>query len=106
MEYGYAILMFAFAVLLWIYALCLRSGDYGLVLRGHATSPRDKKAYARYIGKIIALVALAPFLSALVSLIGPFNIMIFVAVGVLIAGVVAFIIIGIKCFDDGQKDEE
>lgn len=106
MEYGYAILMFAFAVLMWIYALCLRSGDYGLVLRGHATSPKDKKAYARYVGKLVALVAIAPFLSALVSLIGPFNIMILVAVAVLIIGIVAFLIIGIKCFDDGQNDEE
>jgi hypothetical protein len=106
MEQGYGILMIAFAVALWVYALCLSTGDYGFVLRGHATKPRDKKAYARYVGKIVAFVALGPFVSGLISLIGDFNIMIWPALIVLIGGTTGLIIIAVKKFDDGQGKED
>ena len=106
MEYAFGILMIIFSVCLWIYALALSSGNYGLVLRGHATKPRDKKAYARYVGKIIAFVAIAPFVSGLISMIGDINIMIWPSLAVLIGGTTCLLVFAVKKFDDGQGKED
>ena len=106
MEHAYGILMMVFAVALWLYALALSSGNYGLVLRGHATKPRDKKAYARYVGKIVAFVAIAPFASGLISMFGDINIMIWPSLAVLIGGTAGLLIFAVKRFDDGQGKED
>ena len=58
--------MFIFAAVLLLYALALRSGNYKLILRNYATKPKDKIAYTKAVGKIIAMTAVAPVLSGVI----------------------------------------
>ena len=68
-SYGFAILMFVFSGVLLLYAVGLVLGDTDLIQRPWAAKMGDRKAYARRLGKIVALVALAPLASGLVSLL-------------------------------------
>lgn len=57
----FSILMFIFSGALLLYAAVLAiTKDYGLIARGDATNPKDKKAYAVAFAKAIAVAALAP----------------------------------------------
>ena len=57
----FSILMFCFSGALFLYAVLLyTTKDYRLIPRGYASKPDDKKAYARQVAEIIALVAVAP----------------------------------------------
>ena len=94
MEYGYSILMGIFAGLILIYAgLMALSKDYKMLpLRARVSvQPKNEKQYAKQLAKAIALVALAPALSALTGL---WNMI--AALIVLVVSAVVFIWIGTK----------
>ena len=71
MEYGYSILMAAFAAALLLYAgLMALTKDYKLVpFRARVSvKPKNEKLYMTQLAKIVALMALSPALSALTGL--------------------------------------
>ena len=94
MEYGYSILMGAFAAALLLYAgLMTWTKEYRLVpfRARQSVKPKDQKAYMTGLAKVVALVAAAPALSALVGLWS------LLAAGiVLIGGTVVFLWIGTR----------
>ena len=66
----FSILMFCFAGALLLYAgLLALTKDYGLIPRGYATQPKDKKAYTLAFAKAIAVAALAPLGSGIYGLL-------------------------------------
>ena len=94
MEYGYSILMGIFAGLILIYAgLMALTKDYKMLpFRARVSvQPKDEKRYMKQLAKAVALVALAPALSALTGL---WNMM--AALIVLIVSAVVFIWLGTK----------
>ena len=94
MEYGYSILMGIFAGLILIYAgLMALTKDYRMLpLRARVSvQPKDEKRYMKQLAKVVAMVALAPALSALTGL---WNMM--AALIVLIVSAVVFIWLGTK----------
>lgn len=94
MEYGYSILMGIFAGLILIYAgLMALTKDYKILpLRARVSvQPKDEKRYMKQLAKVVALVALAPALSALTGL---WNMI--AALIVLIVSSVVFIWLGTK----------
>ena len=94
MEYGFSIIMFCLSAGLFLYALIIRFGGYGFIPRGQYSDPKDKKAYSVYVAKVLALIAIAPAASGVVGLFGEG--FIGAAVIVLIAGVAALMIIGVR----------
>ena len=57
----FSILMFCFSGAILLYAgLLALTKDYQLIPRGHATDPKDKRAYAAAFARVMAVVALAP----------------------------------------------
>ena len=94
MEYAYSILMGIFSAALLLYAgLMALTKDYTLLryrLR-QSVKPKNPKLYMTQLAKVVALVALAPGLSALAGL---WNMA--AAVIVLIGGLVVFIWLGTK----------
>lgn len=94
MEYGYSILMGIFAGLILIYAgLMALTKDYRMLpLRARVSvQPKDEKRYMKQLAKVVALVALAPALSALTGL---WNMI--AALIVLVVSAVVFIWLGTK----------
>ncbi|MBQ6337298.1 MAG: hypothetical protein IJI50_08720 [Ruminococcus sp.] len=94
MEYGYSILMGIFAGLILIYAgLMALTKDYKMLpFRARVSvQPKDEKRYMKQLAKVVALVALAPALSALTGL---WNMI--AALIVLIVSAVVFIWLGTK----------
>lgn len=94
MEYGYSILMGIFAGLILIYAgLMALTKDYKMLpLRATVSvKPKNEKLYMKQLAKVVALVALAPALSALTGL---WNMI--AALIVLIVSAVVFIWLGTK----------
>jgi len=69
MEYAYTIMMSAMGagLLLWA-ALAFISGDTMLPSSYSVNKARDKKKYARQFSKLIALIGIVFFISALVGL--------------------------------------
>ena len=95
MDKAYSILMWVFSGGLFLYALVLFIfKDTELIPKSDKAKITDKKTYAKQFAKVIALVALAPMLSGIVGFLGGFFMI--PAVIVLIGGVIAAIIIGIK----------
>ena len=71
MEYGYSILMVAFSVAILLYAGSMALfKDYKMLPYRARTSvkPKDEKRYMVQLSKAVALVAIAPALSALAGL--------------------------------------
>ena len=94
MEYGYSVLMAAFAAAILFYAgLMAIFKDYKMLPYRARVSvkPKDEKRYMTQLSKAVALVALAPALSALAGLWNMLAAMI-----VLIVGTVVFIWLGTK----------
>ena len=94
MEYGYSILMgiFAGAILLYAGMIALFKDYKMLPLRVRVSvKPKNEKLYMLQLSKVVALVALAPALSALTGL---WNMR--VALIVLIISAVLFIWLGTK----------
>ena len=94
MEYGYSILMGIFAGLILIYAgLMALTKDYKMLpLRARVSvQPKDEKRYMKQLAKVVALVALAPALSALTGL---WNMI--AALIVLVVSAIVFIWLGTK----------
>ena len=94
MEYGYSILMGIFASLILIYAgLMALTKDYKMLPFRATVSvqPKDEKRYMKQLAKVVALVALAPALSALTGL---WNMI--AALIVLVVSAVVFIWLGTK----------
>lgn len=94
MEYGYSILMGVFAAALLIYAgMMALFKDYKMLPYRARVSvkPKNEKLYMTQLAKVVALVALAPALSALTGL---WNMI--AAFVVLIVSAVLFIWLGTK----------
>lgn len=94
MEYGYSILMGIFAGLILIFAgLMALTKDYKMLpFRARVSvQPKDEKRYMKQLAKVVALVALAPALSALTGL---WNMI--AALIVLVVSAVVFIWLGTK----------
>lgn len=94
MEYGYSILMGVFAGAILIYAAVMAvTKDYKILpFRARVSvQPKNEKLYMRQLAKAVALVALAPALSALTGL---WNMI--VALIVLVVSAVVFIWLGTK----------
>ena len=94
MEYGYSILMGIFAGLILIYVgLMALTKDYKMLpFRARVSvQPKDEKRYMKQLAKVVALVALAPALSALTGL---WNMI--AALIVLVVSAVVFIWLGTK----------
>lgn len=94
MEYGYSILMGIFAGLILIYAgLMALIKDYRMLpLRARVSvQPKDEKRYMKQLAKVVALVALAPALSALTGLWNMIATLI-----VLVVSAIVFIWLGTK----------
>ena len=94
MEDAYSIIMAVFGGMLLLYAgLMALTKDYKMLpYRSRASvKPKNPKKYAFQLSKVIALVAVAPLLSALIALWSTI-----VAVIVLIATVILFIWLGTK----------
>ena len=71
MEYAYSILMGIFAAAILLYAGILAlTKDYNMLPyhTRQSVKPKNPRAYAFQLAKVIALVAMAPALSALVGL--------------------------------------
>ena len=70
METGFPILLLCLAGLLLLYAgLIAATGDASLIFRSYAAKMKDRKAYARQFGKLLAVVAIAPAVSGEVGLL-------------------------------------
>lgn len=94
MEYGYSVLMGIFAAALLLYAgLMALFKDYKMLpLRARSSvTPKNEKKYMTQLAKVMALVSLAPALSALAGL---WNML--AAFIVLIAAAILFIWLGTK----------
>ena len=94
MEYGYSILMGIFAGLILIYAgLMALTKDYKMLpFRARVSvQPKDEKRYMKQLAKVVAMVALAPSLSALTGL---WNMI--AALIVLVVSAIVFIWLGTK----------
>lgn len=94
MEYGYSILMGIFAGLILIYAglMALTKDNKMLPFRARVSvQPKDEKRYMKQLAKVVALVALAPALSALTGL---WNMI--AALIVLVVSAIVFIWLGTK----------
>lgn len=75
MEYGFAILMFALAAFLFIYALIVSTGETGLIMKYKAAKVNDSKKYAKQFSKIMMLVSTSPLLSGIVGMIVKENVL-------------------------------
>ncbi len=85
----FAILMFAFAGLILIYAgILYLTKDSTMIMRDYAVKMKDKKAYARQFAKLVALFSLSPILSGITAMvwsIGPGLIVLVLASVILLA---------------------
>ena len=68
MRFAFSIIMFVFSGALLLYA-GLVSVDPSAMVRSYSVKTRDKKAYAKYLGKVIAVIALAPLLCGIYGVI-------------------------------------
>ncbi|MDO4491834.1 MAG: hypothetical protein Q4B85_12275 [Lachnospiraceae bacterium] len=66
-----SILMFIFAGMLLLVAIILYSGDTGLIRTINYVRVKDKKKYARFLGKSMALTAVAPLVAGIAGLFLP-----------------------------------
>ena len=70
MEYAYSILMFAFAVMILLYAALVAPGNFDMIPRNYAVKVSNKKEYARKFAKVLCVVAISPAISGLIALAG------------------------------------
>ncbi len=94
MEYGYSVLMGAFAAALLLYAGLMALTKDDKLLPGRARTsvrPKDPKRYMTGLAKVVALVSLSPALSALAGL---WNMP--AALTVLVAAFILFLWIGMR----------
>ena len=95
MRYGYSILMFCFATMLLLYSGLLAWTKDANLLPRRTQIKKSNKLYIVKLAKIIALVSVAPALSAFVGL---FTQNIFLILASLILGFIVCIRIGILKF--------
>ncbi len=67
MRFAFSIIMFVFGGALLLYA-GLVSVDPSAMLRSYAVKTKNMKAYAKYLGKVLAVIALAPILCGVFGL--------------------------------------
>ncbi len=68
MDNGYSILMLCFSALLLLYAALLAvTKDHTMIPRNYGVEMKDPKKYAVQFSKVIALMAIPPFLSAVAA---------------------------------------
>ena len=94
----YSIIMFLVSFLLLVISICIYRGITDLIHDYHQTKVNDRVAYGKAFGVALFIVALAPLVSGIMTLVGREDIVLF-AVMVLMVG----IIIGIACIVLVQK---
>ena len=62
-----SVVMIVFAAVLFIFGALIAAGETGLIRSFHWVRVKDKKEYARFLGKTIAAVGISPLLGALVN---------------------------------------
>lgn len=80
--------MLVFAAVLLLVALIIYSGDTSLVRTMRFTKVKDKKKYAQYLGKSLALVALALILSGIAGLFLPVIVSVILLVVLIVAAII------------------
>lgn len=97
MDKVYSIVTIVFALCLLLYAgILFILKDVDLIPKSYMAKISDKKLYAKMFAILIALISMAPLLSGIIALFGKIEIMIIPALIVLIGGIIAAIIIGVK----------
>ena len=97
MDKVYSIVTIVFALCLLLYAgILFILKDVDLIPKSYMAKISDKKLYAKRFAILIALISMAPLLSGIIALFGKIEIMIIPALIVLIGGIIAAIIIGVK----------
>lgn len=79
-----AILMSVFAVVLLLFAALVYSGDTGLIRTMRFVKVKDKKEYARFLGRSLAAAALILIVGALLSLVMKLTVALFLTLVLLI----------------------
>ena len=92
----YSIIMFLVAVLFTVLGIAIYKGKTDLIHDYHQTKVTDKSAYGKAFGKAMLLIAAVMLLS---GIIGLFENLVMLAVGMLMIGLV----IGIGCIVAVQK---
>lgn len=64
-----SILMFIFAAMLLIVALLIYKGNTGLIRTFNFVKVKDSREYARFLGKSLAMLALAPILGGVAGVL-------------------------------------
>ena len=84
----YSVIMFLSTALLMLVSIAIYKGKTNLIHSYHQTKVADKSAYGRAFGKALFIVAMAPFFSGVISLLGSSDTMAVIAVAILIIGIV------------------
>jgi len=92
---GFAVLMFIFGILIFLMGIYIYTGHDNFIGRGYFK--KESRAYLRYMGKIVMLLALSPILCGISLCIGNLEETI-IPVIILIISFIIFIIIGVTCF--------
>ena len=95
----YSILMFMISLAFIILSILIYKGNTSLIHSYHQTKVKDKAAYGKAFGKALFVVAVAPFTSGIVGLLGDSQTIAIIAVLVLIVGIV----VGFSCISAVQK---
>lgn len=90
---GYAVLMFIFGLLIFIYGLDVYFAKNPLIPRYYGKS--ISKKYKQYVGKILMVVAISPVLSGIVSYTDNF----LLTISVLIVSFIFLLVLTIKIFN-------
>ncbi len=94
----YRTILFIIAAALLIAALLLSKGETGWLYTFERAAYKDKLQYAKFLGRILAYIALAMIVSGLASFLN-----LTLAVILLIAGVIASIVYCVKKAPDYYK---
>ena len=79
-----SIVMFAFSAALLIVAAIIFRGDTGLVRTMKFTKVKDKKEYAKLLGRTLGLIALSLIVSGIIGLVLPVIVSVITAVALCI----------------------
>ncbi len=103
----FAILMFAFALLLFVYGLAIRkTRDCSLIPHSEKAAIRDKEDYARRFGKVVMWVALAPAIAGAAAVMSELGVPVRPIGYVLACNTALFIYVGVRVFMNEKSGED
>ena len=82
----YSSIMFAAAVVLAVFAVCIAKGNANLINSYRPERVKDKTVYCRKMGRVLLVMASVMAISGLIGLLGEATSVALAAVGVLIVG--------------------